>query len=96
MNNKAELIDSIAEQADLSKAAAAKALNAMLEFIAGSLKSGKSVSLIGFGTFDVKKRKARKGRNPRTGEEIEIKAANTPQFKAGKVLKDAVNSASEE
>jgi DNA-binding protein HU-beta len=94
--NKAEVIDRIAEQADLSKAAAARALNAILEFITESLKSGKSVSLLGFGTFDVKDRAERTGRNPRTGEAITIKAAKMPQFKAGKVFKDAVNSASEQ
>lgn len=93
--NKTEIIDSIAEQADLSKAAAARALNAVLDFITNALKSGKSVSLLGFGTFDVKERAERAGRNPKTGETIVIKAARVPQFKAGKVFKDAVNSASE-
>jgi len=89
--NKAELIDNIAAKADLSKADAGRALDAVLESITESLKSGTDVALVGFGTFHVKKRAARKGRNPKTGAEIEIKAANVPDFKAGKALKDAVN-----
>ena len=90
--NKTELIDSIAEAADLPKAAAARALDAAVDAITNALKEGDSVSLVGFGTYTVKKREARTGRNPQTGEPIEIKAANVPSFKAGKALKDAVNS----
>lgn len=93
--NKSEVIDKIAEQAELSKTAATRALNAVLDFIVESVKKGESVTLTGFGTFEGKERPARMGRNPRTGEPIEIKAAKVPQFKAGKVFKDAVNSASE-
>ena len=90
--NKAELIDIIAERAELSKTSATKALNSVMESITLSLRSGKSVSLLGFGTFSVKARAERLGRNPQTGEEITIKAAIVPVFKAGKALKDAVNS----
>lgn len=89
--NKAELIDSVAEAADLSKASAARALDAALETITAALTSGDQVTLVGFGTFSVRPRAARTGRNPRTGEAIEIKASNNPAFKAGKALKDAVN-----
>ncbi|BDC78555.1 TPA: HU family DNA-binding protein [Pseudomonas aeruginosa] len=89
--NKTELIDAIAEKADLSKADAGKALNATIEAIQGALKSGEAVTLVGFGTFDVKNRAARTGRNPQTGKEINIAAAKVPGFKAGKALKDAVN-----
>lgn len=92
--NKAEIIDVISESANISKAAAGKALNAMIDAITQSLQSGKSVSLLGFGTFVVKPRAARTGRNPKTGEPIQINAANIPTFKAGKGLKDAVNSGS--
>ena len=88
---KSELIDAIAAGADLSKAAAGKALDATLAAITKALKNGDSVSLIGFGTFAVKARAARTGRNPRTGQTIEIKATNVPSFKAGKALKDFVN-----
>ena len=88
---KSELIDAIATGADLSKAAAGKALDATLAAIKKALKNGDSVSLIGFGTFTVKARAARTGRNPRTGQTIEIKATNVPSFKAGKALKDSVN-----
>lgn len=88
---KSELIDAIAAGADLSKAAAGKALDATLAAITKALKNGDSVSLIGFGTFAVKARAARTGRNPRTGQTIEIKATNVPSFKAGKALKDSVN-----
>ena len=88
---KSELIDAIATGADLSKAAAGKALDATLAAITKALKNGDSVSLIGFGTFAVKARAARTGRNPRTGQTIEIKATNVPSFKAGKALKDSVN-----
>jgi DNA-binding protein HU-beta len=89
--NKADLIDKIAEAADVSKATATRALDAALESITRELKKGQSVTLVGFGTFTVRKRAARSGRNPRTGETIKIKAAKIPGFKAGKALKDAVN-----
>ena len=89
--NKSELISSIAETADLTKADAGRALDATISAITGSLESGEAVTLIGFGTFEVRDRAARPGRNPRTGEEIQIKASKNPAFKAGKALKDAVN-----
>ncbi|RLJ20898.1 DNA-binding protein HU [bacterium endosymbiont of Escarpia laminata] len=89
--NKAELIDAMADAADISKAAAGRALDGMVDAITGAMKSGDQVSLIGFGTFSVKARAARQGRNPQTGETIQIKASNIPSFKAGKALKDAVN-----
>ena len=89
--NKSELIDLIAESADISKAKAGVALEAVISGVTGALKSGDSVSLVGFGTFSVKARAARTGRNPQTGETIQIKASNVPGFKAGKALKDAVN-----
>ena len=89
--NKAEVVDAVAEAADISKAAAARAVDAMTDVIAKSLKAGDPVSLVGFGTFSVKQRAARTGRNPRTGEEIQIKASTLPAFKPGKALKDAVN-----
>ncbi|MCK9502883.1 MAG: HU family DNA-binding protein [Porticoccaceae bacterium] len=89
--NKSELIDAIADGADISKASAGKALDSVLEAITGALKKGDQVSLVGFGTFSVKHRPARAGRNPQTGKEIQIAAANVPGFKAGKSLKDAVN-----
>jgi DNA-binding protein HU-beta len=89
--NKSELIDAIADGADISKASAGKALDATLEAITGALKRGDQVALVGFGTFSVKHRPARTGRNPQTGAEIKIAAANNPSFKAGKSLKDAVN-----
>ncbi len=89
--NKSELIDAVATSADISKAAAGRAIDGMVEAISGALANGDQVSLIGFGTFLVRERAARTGRNPRTGETIEIKAAKTPSFKAGKALKDAVN-----
>ena len=89
--NKAELIDAIADSADISKAAASRALEAMITSITDTLKEGDQVSLVGFGTFSVKDRAARTGRNPQTGAPIEIAAAKVPGFKPGKVLKDAVN-----
>lgn len=92
--NKADLVDMLAENAELSKASAGKVLNSLVDIITLSLRSGKSVSLLGFGTFAVKPRAARVGRNPKTGEPIQIDAANVPVFKAGKALKDAVNSGS--
>ncbi|MCV2402184.1 HU family DNA-binding protein [Marinomonas sp. C2222] len=89
--NKSELIDAIAASADLSKASASNALDATLKTIETALAKGDQVTLVGFGTFAVKERAARTGRNPQTGEEIQIKAAKVPGFKAGKGLKDAVN-----
>jgi DNA-binding protein HU-beta len=89
--NKIEIIDSIARSADISKAAAGRALDATVAAIKTSLKKGGMVTLVGFGTFYVGKRAARTGRNPRTGAAIKIKAAKVPKFRAGKALKDAVN-----
>jgi len=89
--NKSELIEAIAASADIPKAAASRALDAMVESVTESLKQGDTVSLVGFGTFSVKERAARTGRNPQTGEPIQISAAKVPAFKAGKALKDAVN-----
>lgn len=91
MSNKSDLIEAIAKTADISKAAAGRALDATIESIKKSLKKGELVSLVGFGTFYVGKRAARTGRNPRTGAAIKIKAAKVPKFRAGKGLKDAVN-----
>lgn len=89
--NKSELIDVIADSADISKSSATRALDAVLEAVTGSLQKGDQVSLVGFGTFSVKHRPARSGRNPQTGAQIQISASNIPSFKAGKALKDAVN-----
>ncbi|MBT7374954.1 MAG: HU family DNA-binding protein [Porticoccaceae bacterium] len=89
--NKSELIDAIAAGADISKASAGRALDSAIDAVTGALKNGDQVSLVGFGTYSVKHRAARTGRNPQTGAEIQIKAANVPSFKAGKALKDAVN-----
>ena len=89
--NKNDLISQVADDAGLSKADATKAVDAVLDNIAGSLSNGGEVRLVGFGTFSVTHRKATTGRNPRTGETIQIKASNQPEFKAGKALKDAVN-----
>ncbi len=89
--NKAELIEAVAEAADLSKASATRAVDAVLDSITGTLKAGDQVSLVGFGTFQVRERAARTGRNPQTGATIDIAAAKVPSFKAGKALKDAVN-----
>jgi len=89
--NKSELIDAIAVASQLTKADAGRALDGFLKSVETALKSGDSVVLVGFGTFEVKDRAERKGRNPQTGEEIIIKAAKIPAFKAGKSLKDAVN-----
>ena len=89
--NKSELIDAIAASADITKADAGRALDAAVEAITNALKSGDQVTLVGFGTFQVKDRAARTGRNPRTGDEIKIAASKVPGFKAGKGLKDAVN-----
>jgi DNA-binding protein HU-alpha len=88
---KAEIIDAIAAKADLSKAQAKKALEAYVDTIAEGLGRGKQISLIGLGTFYVGHREAREGRNPQTGEKIRIKASNTPKFRAGKKLKEAVS-----
>ena len=89
--NKAELIEAVAESADISKASATRVLESVLETITGTLQEGNSVALVGFGTFQVKDRPARTGRNPQTGEPLQIKAAKVPSFKAGKGLKDALN-----
>lgn len=89
--NKSELIDRIAAGSDISRAAAARALEATLEAITDSLKQSDPVALLGFGTFSVRNRAARTGRNPQTGETIEIGAARVPAFKPGKALKDALN-----
>ena len=89
--NKGELIDSVAGSAGLSRADATKAVDGVLGAIQSTLAGGGAVGLVGFGTFQVKARAARMGRNPRTGEAIHIKASNVPGFKAGKGLKDAVN-----
>ena len=89
--NKTEIIEAMADSADISKAAAARALDGMVEAIVRSMKQGEQVSLVGFGTFSVRDRAAREGRNPQTGETIQIKASKIPSFKAGKGLKDALN-----
>lgn len=88
--NKTELIEAIVKESGLSKKDAEKALKAFTDTVAKTLKKGDKVQLIGFGTFEVSKRKARTGRNPQTGDEIKIKASKAPKFKAGKALKDAV------
>jgi len=88
---KAELIEKMAKDADISKAAAADALSSLISGVTGSLAKGGSVTLVGFGTFSVSKRAARMGRNPQTGDQIKIAAATVPRFKAGKALKDSVN-----
>ena len=89
--NKSELIDAIAAEADISKAAAGRALDATVAAVAQALKKGEMVTLVGFGSFYVGERAARQGRNPRTGASIKIKSAKVPKFRAGKALKDAVN-----
>ncbi|KRA44578.1 DNA-binding protein HU [Pseudoxanthomonas sp. Root630] len=89
--NKTELIDSVADEAEVSKAEAGRAVDAVISSITKALKKGDSVTLVGFGTFQVRKRAARTGRNPKTGDTIKIKASKNPAFKAGKALKDAVN-----
>lgn len=88
--NKAELISTVAEKSGLTKKDATAVLTAIIDTVETSLKNGDSVQIMGFGTFEVRDRAARKGRNPQTGEEIEIKASKTPAFKPGKQLKDAV------
>ena len=89
--NKTELVDQIAESADISKAAAGRALDATIDAITSSLKQADPVALVGFGTFTVRERAARTGRNPQTGAPIQIAAAKVPAFKPGKALKDALN-----
>ena len=89
--NKTELIDAIAKKAEISKKDAEKALKAFTETVTAQLKKGDKVTLVGFGTFEVVERAARKGINPRTKESIKIKASKAPKFKAGKALKDAIN-----
>ena len=89
--NKTELIEHIAAHADISKAAATRALESTIDAVTATLKKGGSVSLVGFGTFEVTKRAARNGRNPATGAAIKIKAAKVPKFRPGKALKDALN-----
>ena len=88
--NKTELIDAVAQSASMTKAEAARAVDGILDVVTSTLKQGNSVALPGFGTFEVRERAARQGRNPQTGETIAIKAAKVPAFKAGKNLKDAV------
>ena len=89
--NKVELVEAMAKKADISKKDAEAALKAFIATVEGELKKGGKVQLVGFGTFEVSKRAARKGRNPQTGEEMKIKASKSPKFKAGKAFKDAVN-----
>ena len=89
--NKADLIARIAEDADLSKKSAEAALNAFVDAVEGALKKGEKVQLVGFGSFEVTQRAARKGRNPQTKEEIKIPAMKAPKFRPGKALKDLVN-----
>lgn len=89
--NKADFIGAVADASDLSKADAGRAIDAMIDVVKKALRKGDTVSLVGFGTFTVRKRAARTGRNPRTGQTIKIKASKNPTFKAGKALKDAVN-----
>jgi len=90
--NKADLIESIANSADLSKASAGRALDAAIESITKALQKGDTITLVGFGTFSVRNRAARMGRNPRTGEEIQIKASKVPRFRAGKKFKAAIST----
>ena len=90
--NKTELIAAIAEQAEISKKDAEKALKAFVDVVTEQLKEGEKVQLVGFGTFEVSERAAREGRNPQTGETMKIAASKAPKFKAGKALKDAVNA----
>ena len=89
--NKNDLVASVADSADMSKVDAGKAVEAVFDSITGSLKGGDDVRLVGFGTFSVANRKASEGRNPRTGEKIQIPASKQPKFKAGKGLKESVN-----
>ncbi len=89
--NKTELVAAMAEQAELSKKDSEKALKAFIDVVTEELKKGEKIQLVGFGTFEVTERAAREGRNPLTGEKMQIKASTAPKFKAGKALKDAVN-----
>ncbi|WP_454831564.1 HU family DNA-binding protein [Pseudoxanthomonas wuyuanensis] len=89
--NKSELIDAVSDEADMSKAEAGRAVDAVIASITKALKKGDTVTLVGFGTFQVRERAARTGRNPKTGDTIKIDASKNPAFKAGKALKDAVN-----
>ncbi|MFZ4451940.1 HU family DNA-binding protein [Salibacterium aidingense] len=89
--NKTDLINAVAEQADISKKDASKAVDAVFDSITETLKKGDKIQLVGFGSFEVRERAARKGRNPQTGEEIKIPATKNPAFRPGKQLKDAVN-----
>ncbi|MCE2944504.1 MAG: HU family DNA-binding protein [Xanthomonadaceae bacterium] len=89
--NKSDFVNAVADSAELSKADAGRAVDAVVEVIKKALKKGDTVTLVGFGTFSVRKRAARQGRNPQTGATIKIKASKSPAFKAGKALKDAVN-----
>ncbi|MDB1124487.1 HU family DNA-binding protein [Vibrio sp. DW001] len=89
--NKTQLVEKIAENADISKASAGRALDAVIEAVTETLKADEQVALVGFGTFSVRTRAARTGRNPKTGEEIQIAEAKVPAFKAGKALKEACN-----
>ena len=89
--NKSELIDAVSNSTELTKSDAARAVDGVIGAITQALKSGDQVTVVGFGTFLVRQREARAGRNPRTGETIQIKASKVPAFKAGKALKDAVN-----
>ena len=88
---KTDLIDAMADAADISRAAAGRALDGMIDAITKSMQDGEPISIVGFGTFLVRERAARTGRNPKTGDTIQISASRTPAFKAGKALKDAVN-----
>jgi DNA-binding protein HU-beta len=89
--NKAQLVDAVAEAADISKASAARSVDATMQAITDGLKQGDTVSITGFGNFSVRERAARTARNPRTGESVDVAASRLPVFKAGKALKDAVN-----
>ncbi len=89
--NKTDLIDAVADSADLSKSSAARAVDAFVDAVTDALQKGDQVALVGFGTFSLRERAERSGRNPRTGETITIKASKLPAFKPGKALKDAVN-----
>ena len=89
--NKAELVEALAKKTGATKKASEASLNAFVEAVTGALKKGDKVQLVGFGTFEVRKRAARKGRNPQNGQEIKIPASKAPAFKAGKALKDVVN-----
>lgn len=90
--NKTELVAAVAEQADISKKDAEKALKAFVDVVTEEMKKGEKVQLVGFGTFEVSERAAREGRNPQTGKTMKIEACKAPKFKAGKALKDAINA----